>query len=136
MKPLQFAVFVCACIALKVQAEAFPSAYAAPAGPPILLTNATILDGAGARYDNTSLYLSDGKVMWIGSGEKDPDAVIVDATDRWITPGLIDVHSHLGVYPSPGWPHTVTEMKRQPPLQPRYGRSTASGHRIPDSLAP
>ena len=102
MKTLRFVVVVCACIALKVQAEAFPSAYAAPAGPPILLTNATILDGAGARYDNTNLYLSDGKVMWIGSGETDPDAVIIDATDRWITPGLIDVHSHLGVYPSPG----------------------------------
>ena len=102
MKTLRFAVFVCACIALKVQAEAFPSAYGAPTGSPVLLTNATILDGAGARYDNTSLYLSDGKVMWIGSGETDPDTVIVDATDRWITPGLIDVHSHLGVYPSPG----------------------------------
>ena len=31
-----------------------------------------------------------------------PDAIEVDANDRWITPGLIDVHSHLGVYPPPG----------------------------------
>src|SRR5690606_35367802 len=29
-------------------------------------------------------------------------AVRVDGTGKWVTPGLIDVHSHLGVYPSPG----------------------------------
>jgi imidazolonepropionase-like amidohydrolase len=28
--------------------------------------------------------------------------VRVDATGKWVTPGIIDVHSHLGVYPSPG----------------------------------
>jgi len=26
----------------------------------------------------------------------------VDATGKWVTPGIIDIHSHLGVYPSPG----------------------------------
>ncbi|NCF15765.1 MAG: amidohydrolase family protein, partial [Gammaproteobacteria bacterium] len=29
-------------------------------------------------------------------------ADVVDATGKWVTPGIIDVHSHLGVYPSPG----------------------------------
>ena len=32
----------------------------------------------------------------------DPKTTVIDAGGRWITPGLIDVHSHLGVYPSPG----------------------------------
>ena len=27
---------------------------------------------------------------------------VVDARGRFVTPGIIDVHSHLGVYPSPG----------------------------------
>ena len=27
---------------------------------------------------------------------------MIEANGRWVTPGLIDVHSHLGVYPSPG----------------------------------
>ena len=30
------------------------------------------------------------------------DATRVDGRGKWVTPGLIDVHSHLGVYPSPG----------------------------------
>ena len=29
------------------------------------------------------------------------DANTIDADGRWVTPGLIDVHSHLGVYPQP-----------------------------------
>ena len=29
-------------------------------------------------------------------------AIVVDAAGKWVTPGIIDVHSHLGVYPSPG----------------------------------
>ncbi len=26
----------------------------------------------------------------------------IDGTGKWVTPGIIDVHSHLGDYPSPG----------------------------------
>ena len=29
------------------------------------------------------------------------NAVVIDGTGKWITPGIIDVHSHLGVYSSP-----------------------------------
>src|SRR4029077_10082401 len=30
------------------------------------------------------------------------DAVVVDGTGKFVTPGLIDEHSHLGVYAAPG----------------------------------
>ncbi|MGB1958880.1 MAG: MFS transporter, partial [Luminiphilus sp.] len=89
-------------MALQAQPEAFPSTYEAPSGPPVLFKNATILTGDGRRLDDTDLYIANGQIQWVGAGEIAPDATAVDASDRWITPGLIDVHSHLGVYPSPG----------------------------------
>ena len=89
-------------MALQAQPEAFPSTYEAPSGPPVLFKNATILTGDGRRLDDTDLYIANGQIQWVGAGEIAPDATAVDANDRWITPGLIDVHSHLGVYPSPG----------------------------------
>src|SRR3546814_17089793 len=39
----------------------------------------------------------------IGTGLTAPaGAVRVDGSGKWVTPGLIDIHSPLGVYPSPG----------------------------------
>jgi imidazolonepropionase-like amidohydrolase len=88
--------------ATQAQPEAFPSTYAAPAGKPVLFKNATILNGDGRRLDETDLYIAKGQIQWVGEGEIAPGTTEVDASGQWITPGLIDVHSHLGVYPSPG----------------------------------
>ena len=83
-------------------ANPYPSTYRAEARQSTLIRNATILDGAGARIDNADLLMVDGKVKALGLGlPTDGVAVIIDAKGRWVTPGLIDVHSHLGVYPAP-----------------------------------
>ena len=102
LKHLLLATLFFCLLASKTHAEAFPSTYSAPNASPVLLTNATLLDGTGQRLDNADVYLANGKIVWVGSGESASDATVVDATNLWITPGLIDVHSHLGVYPSPG----------------------------------
>ena len=83
------------------QAEPYPSTYSPVASGPTLITNATILTGTGERLDNASLLISDGKIVFVGAGDAPAAATIIDAQDRWVTPGLIDVHSHLGVYASP-----------------------------------
>lgn len=82
-------------------AEPFPSTYQALASEPTLISNATILTGDGSRLDEASLLLADGKIQWVGSGQIPDDVRRIDAAGRWVTPGIIDVHSHLGVYPSP-----------------------------------
>lgn len=46
--------------------------------------------------------IGDGKIQAVGAGLSADGATVIDASGRWITPGVIDVHSHLGVYPSPG----------------------------------
>ncbi|HEX2184208.1 MAG TPA: amidohydrolase [Chloroflexota bacterium] len=45
----------------------------------------------------------DGKIQAVGATVEAPaGAVVVDATGKFVTPGIIDTHSHLGVYASPG----------------------------------
>ncbi|HPE48616.1 MAG TPA: amidohydrolase [Hyphomonas sp.] len=84
-------------------ANPYPSTYVAFPNPPVLITHATILDGEGARIEDGSLLLQDGKVVAIGKDVEAPEgATVIDAAGRWVTPGIIDNHSHLGVYPSPG----------------------------------
>jgi imidazolonepropionase-like amidohydrolase len=67
-----------------------------------ILQGATVLTGTGERIDNADVVMQDGKIVAVGNG-LDPDGMtVVDASDMWVTPGVIDVHSHLGAYPSPG----------------------------------
>jgi imidazolonepropionase-like amidohydrolase len=45
----------------------------------------------------------DGKIAAVGATVDAPaGATVVDVTGKWVTPGVIDTHSHLGVYASPG----------------------------------
>ncbi len=83
--------------------EPFASRYTSlPGAATTLITGATVLTGAGERLDNADVLFSDGKIVEVGVGIKARDAEIVDAAGKWVTPGVIDVHSHLGVYASPG----------------------------------
>lgn len=82
---------------------AFASTYQPLPSQPVLISGATVLDGAGARLDNADVLMVDGRIAGVGVGLQAPaDAVRIDGTGKWVTPGIIDVHSHLGVYPSPG----------------------------------
>jgi imidazolonepropionase-like amidohydrolase len=81
----------------------FSSTYAVPSSPPTLIRSATVLTGTGARLDKTDVLLVDGHIKAIGENLSAPaGALVIDAQGRWVTPGIIDIHSHLGVYASPG----------------------------------
>jgi imidazolonepropionase-like amidohydrolase len=88
--------------AQSVLAEAFPSTYSPLPSEATLITNATILTGTGERLDNASLLMVDGTITFVGHGAEPEGVKTIDAEGGWVTPGLIDVHSHLGVYASPG----------------------------------
>ncbi|HKD54920.1 MAG TPA: amidohydrolase [Steroidobacteraceae bacterium] len=80
----------------------YRSTYQLPTSPATLIRGATVLTGTGTRLDNADVLIVDGKISAVGRDLTAPaNSTIVDATGRWITPGLIDIHSHLGVYPSP-----------------------------------
>ncbi len=101
-----------ACAApLEKKPDAFPStakrapyasSYAPSPSPPVLIRGATLLTGAGQKLENADLLLVGGRIGAVGAKIEAPaGARIVDGRGKWVTPGLIDVHSHLGVYPSP-----------------------------------
>ena len=87
----------------RIAGDPYPSTYAPIASAPVLISGATVLTGTGTRLDDADVLLQDGKIAAIGTGLAAPaGAVRVDGSGKWVTPGLIDIHSHLGVYPSPG----------------------------------
>jgi imidazolonepropionase-like amidohydrolase len=84
-------------------AALYPSTYKPIPSPPTLIRNATVLTAAGDRIEAGSVLLKDGRIVAVGKTIEAPaGAVVVDATGKWVTPGIIDIHSHLGVYASPG----------------------------------
>ncbi len=83
-------------------ADPYPSTYKPPQSPPTLIRGATVLTGTGTKLDNADVLVVDGRIAGVGPSLQAPaGARVIDAKGRWVTPGLIDIHSHLGVYPSP-----------------------------------
>lgn len=83
--------------------DPFPSTYKAYPGVPTLVTHVTIFDGEGGRIEDGSVLFADGKIVQLGQNIAAPaGATIIDGTGKTLTPGIIDIHSHLGDYPSPG----------------------------------
>jgi len=88
--------------AIVYNTDPYPSTYTPPPSETVAIINAHILDGVGGEIENGVVVLSGGQVSAIGADVTAPDgARIIDARGRWVTPGIIDVHSHLGDYPSP-----------------------------------
>ena len=56
------------------------------------------MTAAGPSLPRGDLLIREGRIAAVGSEvEPPPGARVVDLTGRWITPGLIDPHSHIGV---------------------------------------
>ena len=67
-----------------------------------VITNATILDGTGKRLEKANVWVKENKIQEVSVNLTVPAGIEkIDANGKWVTPGIIDVHSHLGVYPSP-----------------------------------
>jgi len=132
-------------------AAAYASTYRAPASGPTLLRGATVLDGLGGEFAGTDVLIVDGRISAVGQNLAAPaGADVVDASGRFVTPGIIDAHSHLGVYPAPSiqatsdgneatQPNTAEVWAEHSvwPFDPGFGRAVAGGittlHILPGS---
>lgn len=71
--------------------------------PRTLIVGGTVMTAAGDVFEPGYVLFEDGRIIDVGPGEPDDaeDAEVINATGQFVTPGLIDTHSHLGVYPTP-----------------------------------
>jgi len=82
----------------RAEIEAAPEAEALN----LLITGATVYTATGEVHEDAHLHIADGLIKSVGAGSIEvPGAIQLDGTGKFITPGIVDTHSHLGVYPSP-----------------------------------
>lgn len=79
----------------------FASTYTPRPSQPTLIRNATVFDGNGAELANADVLMRNGRIVSVGQNLNAEGATVIDGTGKFVTPGIIDAHSHLGVYPSP-----------------------------------
>lgn len=130
---------------------AYASTYAPRPYAPVLIRNATVFDGDGHEFANSDVLFQDAHIVAVGQNLTAPaGAEVIDGTGKFVTPGIIDPHSHLGVYPSPGIeaqqdgneltsPNTAEVWSEHSiwPMDPGFSRAIAGGvttlHILPGS---
>src|SRR6516162_256088 len=87
----------------------------------VAFVGARILTAAGAPIENAVLIVDKGKIMAVGSAQ-DTDlpkgAKIRNVKGLTIIPGLVDTHSHIGIYPRPAVPANSDGNEASGPVQP------------------
>ncbi len=121
--------------------DPYPSTYHPYPGAPTLVRNVTIFDGEGGRIDGGAVLFADGKVVAVGQTLDAPaGATVIDGQGKFVTPGIVDIHSHLGDYPTPSvQAHSDGNEATGPitadvwaehsvwPQDPGFGRALANG---------
>jgi imidazolonepropionase-like amidohydrolase len=98
-----------------------------PRAKPIVIRNATLLTATGKRIEKGTLVLEGGAIKGVGDAFRalPAGAQIIDAGGKFVTPGIIDAHSHIGVYAAPGArandDGNEATSPTTPQVQARYG---------------
>src|SRR5207253_10619884 len=84
-------------------ADPFPSTYVPFPSRTTVIRNVNLLTAAGPLIRNGAILLQNGKIAAVGATVDAPaDALVIDGAGKYVTPGIVDDHSHLGVYAAPG----------------------------------
>ena len=76
----------------------YASRYVPLDSEPTVLRGATVLTGTGEKQEDADVVMRDGKIVAVGHALDAAGMLEIDASGLWITPGIIDVHSHMGAF--------------------------------------
>jgi imidazolonepropionase-like amidohydrolase len=69
----------------------------------IAITGGRVFPVSGPPIDNATVLIRDGKIAQVGTNVTIPAAARrIDATGKWVTPGLVDAQTQLGLVDEPG----------------------------------
>ncbi len=79
----------------------------------VLIRNATVMTAVGGTLENTDILIQNGKIAKIGKDLKaSANANIIDASGKYVTPGIVDCHSHTMIDAVNEFSYPVTSMVR------------------------
>jgi imidazolonepropionase-like amidohydrolase len=93
---------------------------AADSDRPVIYRNARIFTASGAPIEHGVLVIHQGKITAVGpeGSVAVPQGVVVELAGKTIIPGLVDTHSHIGIYPRPAVPANSDGNEMSGPVQP------------------
>ena len=82
--------------------DIYPSTYKPLPSGQVLVKGGRVLTGTGEELLTADILIKDNIIVDIAETiEISSDATVINAKDKWVTPGIIDIHSHMGVYAAP-----------------------------------
>jgi imidazolonepropionase-like amidohydrolase len=109
---MKFSLLTAAVLAIAAAAGAQTPVAARPAGA-TLIKNATVLTVTKGKLENTDVLLQNGKIAQVGKNLSAPaGAQVIDATGKYLMPGIVDPHSHTMVDAINEGSLSVTSMVR------------------------
>jgi imidazolonepropionase-like amidohydrolase len=93
----------------------------ADADGPVVYRGARLLTASAAPIERGALVVHQGKIVAVGpegSVSIPPKATVRDLAGKTLIPGLVDTHSHIGIYPRPAVPANSDGNEMSGPVQP------------------